>query len=279
PYLHLPEAWERAYDETSVLQHIVRLASRGMLVALFLVPVALFVDQVRARRFPLRRALPWGIATGVLSLAAMGLRWQSDVLWGYDPERQPYQLFVTAASISFAVQFVFFSIAAAALVGTLFAVRPQAERVFRGGHDERYARDALVLGGLGVLLQLGVRRLADVLSAIAPAHTGVSELFLMPAAARPAPWMDEFSDLSRSVLFYIPMFALVVHAAQRWLGPRRALVVAAAGLALWAGDGARSLAEFGLQCAVGWVALGALLFVLFVLFRGNDLAYVLSYLG
>jgi hypothetical protein len=232
--------------------------------------------QVRARRFPRKDAIIWGAAAGVLSTILLALRWRSDVLFSYDTTT-PYKLFLTGAMISAAVQFIVLAALAAVLVGTVFAIRPQTRTLFAGGHERRYLRDALLLAGLGLVLQVGIRRFSIVLNSFADRYTTVNELLMLPAAARPWPWLDDFTGLVRYSILLLPVLALVVHAAVKFFGTRRALLAFAGAIALFAAEDARSVPQFGVQLVVGLVSAAALVWVLMGLFRGNELAYVLSF--
>lgn len=276
PYLHLPEAWVRADGETSVLQRILWVASRGVLALIVFAVTALFVLYIR--RIPRRAAIFWGVIAGLLSLVILSLRWQSDILWSYETTT-PYQLFVTGAGVSLVVQFLVLGLLAAVMVGTLLAVRPQVRALVAGRNDERYVRDGVILAVVGLGLQIGLRRLAQVLGGMAEHSNGVDELLLLSAAARPAPWLDEFASLARSLVLLLPLFGLLVHAGQRFLGTRRALLVTFVAAVIFAADGARSMPEFGVQLVISLLSAGALAWAVLRLFRGNELAYVLCFVG
>jgi membrane protease YdiL (CAAX protease family) len=275
PYMHLPEAWVRAFEAKSVLQRIVWVASRGIVGVIVFALIAVFVQQVKLRRFRWRVGLAWGIVAGILSLVLTALHWQSDVLWTYQTT-MPYQLFLTSAWLSFGLQFLFTGAIVFMLVGTALAIRPNAAALWNGGIDRRSWRDALVLALVAVVLQFGIARFGVVLGSLAPHLAVPPELLLLPAAARPLPWLDLFLTFARNTIVLLAVIAILLHAAQRFLGVRRALLFLFVGALLFAADGARSGAEFALQAAGTVASAAAAAFVALGLLRGNDLAWVLA---
>ncbi len=278
PYMHLPEAWVRAYEEKSVLQRLLWMLSIGLVSLAVVALVVVFVQQILARRFALRPAVVCGAVTGLVSLLLFAMRWQSDSLWEYDASL-PYHLFIAGMAVRAVVLFMGSGIAGALLFGTLVAVRPHVRSLFAGRHDERYVRDAVGLAAIGVLLQFGVRRFGIVLDAITPHYAKIADLLSLPSAAGALPWLDVFCNLARNTFLLLPAFALVLYAAGRLLGVRRALGLVGVAVVVLAGESARSMGEFGAQLLSGLVAAGVLVFVVCVLFRGNDLAYVFSFLA
>jgi membrane protease YdiL (CAAX protease family) len=278
PYVHLPEAWLRAYEERSVLQWILWFLSRALLGALGVGLVVLFVGEVRSRRFQWPAALRWGTVVGLLAAVQMLLGWNSEVIWRYHAA-YPYGLFVMSAAISVLLRFLVVGLLAAVLLGTLFAVRPAARRVLAGGPDRRSLNDALLLALVGVLLHLGVRRLAVVLTSLGAQHAHIRDLLVLPAAAQSLPWLDVYLGQLRNALWLLPVVALAVHVAVRHLGRRWTLAALGLAVIVWAGEGAHTMGEFGLQLALGLWGATALAFVFIHLFRGNDLAYLLAFVG
>jgi hypothetical protein len=191
----------------------------------------------------------------------------------------PYSLFRIGAIISVVIQVILVGLLAAVVVGTAFGLRPPARALFQRGHDRRWVRDGFLLGGLGILLLLGVRRLDVVVTWIAARHAPIGELFDFPFAARPLPWLGIFAGQMRSAILTLPVIALVVHGIGRYIGIRRALGLGGIAVVLFAAEGARSLPEFGLGLLTAAVAFAALVFVWGYLFRDNDLAYVVAIVG
>jgi hypothetical protein len=165
------------------------------------------------------------------------------------------------------------------MAGTACAVRPRLRLLFNHGHDPRWVRDGVLLALVGVLLQIGVRRLTAVLTDAGFRYADVGELLYLPAAARPLPWLDLALDQLQRGLFLLPLFAILVHAVTRQLNRVQALAALGLVLLLFAAEGARSPAEFDLQLALAGATTAALVFALGYFFRDNELAYVLSFLG
>lgn len=278
PYVHLPEAWLRSYEERSVLQWILWFLSRALLGALGVGLVVLFVGEVRSGRFQWPRALRWGAVVGLLAAVQMLLGWNSEVIWRYQ-SAYPYGLFVMSAAISVLLRFLVAGLGAAVLLGTLFAVRPAAQRLLSGRHDRRAVDDALWLALVGIALQVGVRRLALVLTSLGAQHAHIRDLLVLPAAAQGLPWLDVYLGQVRNALWLLPVVALSAHVAARHLGRRWSLAVLGLAVIVWAGEGAHTAGEFGLQLAIGLWGATALAFVFVYLFRGNDLAYLLAFVG
>jgi hypothetical protein len=277
PYVHLPEAWVRDWESKSVLQRIMWFASRAVLGLLVFAIVAVFVQQVRARRFRWRAGVAGGVAAGLLSALLSLLRWKTDVLWTYQTST-PYELFTTGAVVSLILQFVLTSAVVGVLVATALAVRPQSAALWTGTGGRRFARQGVVLAVVAVLLQTGVARFAAVLVDMAPHLAVPQDLPVLAAVARPLPWLDVFAGLLRYLLVALPVIVIVLHAAQRFAGTRDALVLVFVGSLLFAAEGARSLNEFALQAAVALAGAAAALFVAMRLLRGNDVAWVLALL-
>jgi hypothetical protein len=261
-----------------VLQQILVVLSRGVIFAALLGVVALFVLTVRARRFPWAPALKWGVAAALLSLALMALRWHSDVMMRYDTSI-PYRLFLVTASVGMVVQMLLIGLLTAMVAGTVLAVRPQVARLWKGGWERRSVRDAVLLAVLGFALGLGLRRFGVVMNSLAPQHADIDDLLVLAAAARPLPWLDVFLDQIRSALLLLPTIAALLFVARRHLGIPRSLGILAVTVLLFAAEGARTPAAFGLQLAIGTVTAALAVFALAYLFRDHDLAYVLAFLG
>jgi membrane protease YdiL (CAAX protease family) len=278
PYVHLPEAWLRAYEERSVVQRLLWVLSRGVLGAIVLAIVALFVAQVRARRFNWGEALRWGAAGAIMTLILFGLRWQSDIMMRYETNL-PYQLFLVTAAITVLVPALFLGVVIAVLAGTTFAVRPTLRQLFAHGHDRRWVRDGLLLALVGIVLQVGVRRLGAVLTAAGARHADIRELLLLPAAARPLPWLDVCIEQLQRALWALPLFALLVHVATRYLNRVQAVAALGIVLLLFAAEGAHSPAEFDLQLAIAGASAAMIVFTLGYLFRSHELAYVVAFIG
>jgi hypothetical protein len=134
PYIHLPEAWLRAYEERSVLQRILWVLSRGVLGVVVLGIVALFVLEVRAHRFPWSPALRWGAAGAVLSLVLVASHWQSDIVMRYETT-MPYRLFLVGAAVSVVVQFLIVGILIAMLRRHDLRGATERARLVRGRHE------------------------------------------------------------------------------------------------------------------------------------------------
>jgi hypothetical protein len=118
-----------------------------------------------------------------------------------------------------------------------------------------------------------------VLTSLGSRWASIDELLLLPAAARPVPWLDVWIDQMRNALMLLPALALLVHLVGKRFGTRRAVGFLGLAVLLFAAEGARSPAEFGLQLAIGGASAAVLVFVLGYLFRGNELAYVLSFIA
>jgi membrane protease YdiL (CAAX protease family) len=277
PYLHLPEAWVRAFESKSVLQRVLWFASRAVFGLLAFALVAVFVQQVKLRRFRWRAGVAWGVVAGLLSAILTALRWQSDVLFSYTTT-MPYQLFMTGATLSLVLQFVLTTAMVAVLAGTALAVRPQSATIFAGGHDRRTLRQGVLLALVAVVLQVGVARFEIVLASLAPRFAVPAELVALPAAARPLPWLDLFAGLVRYLIVVLAVIVILLHAAQRFLGLRRTLVLMLAAALLFAADGAHSLGEFALQACMSIAGAATAAFVALGLLRGNELAWVLALL-
>jgi hypothetical protein len=278
PYMHLPESWRRADEERSVLERILWVLSRGVVGAVVLGLVVLFVVEVRARRFPWKRALRWGALAAALSLVLVLLQWQSELVTRYETN-VPWDLFQVLAIIGVVLQVLLVALLAAMLLGTMFALRPQTASVLSGGHDRAYVRDALLLALVGLLLQVGLARFGAVLTDRAARWADIDSLPAFAAAAHPLPWLGLLLGLLRTALFVLPSIALLVTVARHGLGRKRTALFLAAAAVLFAADGARSLPQFGLQLAMGGVTLGMAVLVVGWLFRGNELAYLLVFLA
>jgi hypothetical protein len=124
-----------------------------------------------------------------------------------------------------------------------------------------------------------MRRVDVVLTWLGSRWLEIDELFALDGAARPLPALDLVAGQVRGALFGLPVLALVAHMVRRWLGLRWAAGVLAAALVLFAGEGARSLPEFGIGLLSGGIEAAVFLFAFAWLFRGNDLAYVLAFVG
>jgi hypothetical protein len=142
-------------------------------------------------------------------------------------------------------------LAVAMLVGTVLAVRPQTRQLWSGNWDRRHVRDAILLAVLGIALQVGLRRLGVVLTALDPSHANIDDLLVLASAARPLPWLDLFLDQIRANLLLLPTFAALLYLATRSLGIVRSLVILGATVLLFAAEGAHTPAAFGLQLAMG----------------------------
>ena len=278
PYLHLPEAWLRAYEESSVLDWISWGLSLGIMGTAVFLAVVLFVGAVRARRFPWGLGLRWGAVAAGLVLVLAALRWRSDLVPRYETEF-PWQLFLVGIAISVFLLMVFIGLAVTVLVGTTLAVRPRVRVLFQGGCDPGYVRDGVLLGVLGIVLQVGVRRLGTVLTSLLSRHAEIGEFPVFEAAARTLPWLDVYLTEFLSVLVLLPALALLVHIVSGRLGLRRGIAVLAVAALVMAVDGVRSMPQFGLQFATGLAGLGLVVFLVAYLFRGNELAYIVAFAG
>jgi Type II CAAX prenyl endopeptidase Rce1-like len=278
PYLHLPEAWMRAYEERSVVDWVVWGLSLGLLGTGLLLVATLFVSTVRSRRFPWGAGLVWGTVGGLLVLGLAALRWKSDLLSRYQTE-MPYQLFLVGIAISVFLLFVFAGLLITVLVGTIFAVRPRVRQLFAGGCDSRYVRDGVILGILGIALLIGVRRFDATLFDFGARYMDLDSLPMLDAASRALPWLDTYLKQMVTVLVLLPTFALVVLVVARRLRSPLTLGLLAAALLVVGADGARSMQQFGIQLASAGAGLALLLFAVGTLLRGNELAYVVAYVG
>ena len=183
------------------------------------------------------------------------------------------------AAITVLVPVLLAGLVMAVLVGTAFAVRPSLRLLFTHGRHRRWVRDGVLLALVGIALQLGVRRFASVLTDVGARYADIQELLYLPAAARPLPWLDITLDQLQRGLFLLPLFALLVHAVTRQLNRVQAVAALGIVLLLFAAEGARNPAEFDLQLAIAGASAAAVVFALGYLFRGNELAYVLAFLG
>jgi hypothetical protein len=77
----------------------------------------------------------------------------------------------------------------------------------------------------------------------------------------------------------LPALVLIVTLVRRHLGWKRAVALLSIALVLFAAEGARSLPEFGIGLLAVTVAAAVLVFVFVYLFRDNDLAYLLAFVG
>ena len=278
PYMHLPETWLRAYEERSVFDWVIWGLSLGLLGAALFMVVMLFVGAVRAHRFPWKVSLVWGAVAAALVLALAALRWESDLVPRYETE-VPWQLFLVGIGISVFLLFLFVGLLVSVLVGTAFAVRPRVRALFSGGCEPAYVRDGILLGVLGIALQIGVRRLVTTLTSVMSRHAAIDELPVFVAAARALPWLDVYLSQILGVLLLLPVFALLVHVVGRRLPWSRAIPLLVLAVLVLAADGARSIPQFGLQLAIDVASFGLVVFVVAYLFRGNELAYLLAFAG
>jgi len=277
PYMHLPESWQRDYRQESVLHRILWVLSRGVLGILGLVLAVVFVGQVRAQRFPWRASLRWGACIGAMTLVLVALRWQSDWLMRYDTA-WPYRLFLVGMGIGMALQFLLLGLFAAVVVGTAFALWPESRQLFAGRRSTSYVRDACILALLGVVLQVGLERLVAVLHDVGSPWAQIQELRLLMSPARGLPWLDAYLPLLRSGVYVLGALVVFTRAGREVLGTWRSVALVAVAVVLFAAADARSPQQFALQLAIEAARAAALVFVLAYLYRGNALAYVLTYL-
>ncbi len=276
-YLHVPEEWLRAQRERGLMQRLAWVLGRALLGSGILMVTLLFVGQVRSRRFPWRRALRWGSLAGALALLGFVLEWEARVATSY-PSSTPWALFrVLAVSVA-GVRVLVLGMLAAMLIGTLLAVRPET-RALLSGRSGTSRRDAVLLTLIGVATLCGLRQAAAVVQAAGSAHLRVGDLFSLDAAASPLPWLDGACTLFLQGMLALSLFGLLAHLAQRAIGPTRFLLVLVAGVLLFAGGNATDVLEWGMSALLLTLRVGGLLWLTCFLYRGHDLAYLLTYLA
>jgi hypothetical protein len=167
---------------------------------------------------------------------------------------------------------------AAMLIGTLLAVRPET-RALLSGRSGTSRRDAVLLTLIGVATLCGLRQAAAVVQAAGSAHLRVGDLFSLDAAASPLPWLDGACTLFLQGMLALSLFGLLAHLAQRAIGPTRFLLVLVAGVLLFAGGNATDVLEWGMSALLLTLRVGGLLWLTCFLYRGHDLAYLLTYLA
>ncbi|MFQ5601132.1 MAG: type II CAAX prenyl endopeptidase Rce1 family protein [Candidatus Krumholzibacteriia bacterium] len=277
-YLHLPESWLRDQHEQPLLQHMAWLFSHALLGVGILVVALLFIGQVRQHRFPWLSSLRWGALAGSFPVVFVALRWSSDVLMDHSTTT-PEALFGIEVGASVLVQFLAQGVQAAVLIGTLFAIRPRTRWLLSGGFDPVHVRQAVVLALLGVALLAGVQRAAAHITEAASTHARVTDLLRIEAAASSVPWLDAYVELLGHALRLLPLLAITAWLGRHALGVRRTAVLVSIGLVFFAADDARTPGQFGLALGLDALRVGAVLLLVSLVCRGNDLAYVLTFLA
>jgi len=278
PYVHLPESWVRNDEERSALQHVARVGGLSVYGMAMVLLVVQFVMMVRARRFPWRTALWWGVAGAVVQLALTELRWDSDLVMRYETN-VPYSLFRIGAAVSAGLQAVVVGLVITVAVGTTFALRPEARRLWTSRWSPVWVRDGCVLAAIGVVLGIGLRRVEAVLTDVAGPHADIGGLLMIPSAATPVPWLDAFLAGLRSAVLLLTSFAILAQSLASHGNRRKIVLMAGAAVILLAANGARSPAQLLFKLAESAVLGSVLLFAIWGLLRDHVLAYVLAILG
>jgi hypothetical protein len=276
--LHLPEAWERADRERKALPRLAWVLSRAVLGFALLSVVLVFVGEVRARRFPWRRALSWGAVAGLLSLVPAALEWEARVAQDY-PSATPWELFRIVAWSAVGLRFVLYGLVVTMLVGTVFAVRRSAGMLVEGRWSRTARWEGLLLAGVGIATWAGLRQAVDLVRVHAPGPPRVRELFMIAEADSTWPWLYGYAELLQNGLFLLPLLALLAHLARHSLGKPRFYGLLALGLLLFVGGSARTMGEFVNAALILSLQVGGLIWISAYLFRGHDVAFVLAYVA